>query len=361
MLFGPPPRYSRVAPGEDDDGESEKPTEAQSPHRILKLLGYGWLIAALFIIVVFVTADFIVSDPFESPRSSCTNPALRKEWRTVSKEAQAEYIAAALCLHETPSALDWDPEAKRSDDFPWLHAHNPPDHHRTANFLPWHRYFIHLYEKALKESCGYQGHLLYWDWILDYDNLTRAPVFDAEHGFGGDGGPEDEESIKAGSCIRDGPFSNYEVRVLGEENKPHCLSRGFGRFFGSGSFTGPTVSPTAMGIVLQETDYYDFLTALEGSADNDIPLGMGGDWVLASAPNDPLFFLHHTQVDRLWWMWQQGDGVSRVMQYTGPKTDADSEAPLSIPSLDDTLPRFGDGIKIRELMSTESDLFCYRY
>jgi tyrosinase len=361
MLFVRSPRYSHVAPGDYGDGESEKPITDRSPYHTLRLLGRRWFIAALFIILVFVTAEIIVSGPSESQRSLCANPAVRQEWRSVSEEEQAEYIAAALCLHEIPSSLEWDPEAKRSDDFPWIHAHNPPDHHRTANFLPWHRYFIHTYEKALKESCGYQGHLLYWDWSLDYENLSSAPVFDVEHGFGGDGSPKEEESISGGSCIREGPFSMYEVRVLGAENEPHCLSRGFGRSVG-GSFVGTSISPTAIRDVLQERNYYDFLTRLEGSADNDIPLGIGGDWVLASAPNDPLFFLHHTQIDRLWWAWQQGDQGRRIMQYTGPDADAESISPASVPSLDDILPSpLANGIKIRDVMSTESDLFCYTY
>lgn len=29
--------------------------------------------------------------------------------------------------------------------------------HDAAPFLPWHRYFIHLYELALREDCGYNG------------------------------------------------------------------------------------------------------------------------------------------------------------------------------------------------------------
>lgn len=33
--------------------------------------------------------------------------------------------------------------------------------HDTAAFLPWHRYFIHVYEKALREQCAYSGHLTY--------------------------------------------------------------------------------------------------------------------------------------------------------------------------------------------------------
>lgn len=33
--------------------------------------------------------------------------------------------------------------------------------HDTAAFLPWHRSFIQIYEKALREQCAYSGHLTY--------------------------------------------------------------------------------------------------------------------------------------------------------------------------------------------------------
>lgn len=33
--------------------------------------------------------------------------------------------------------------------------------HGSAAFLAWHRYFIHIYERKLKEQCGYTGVLTY--------------------------------------------------------------------------------------------------------------------------------------------------------------------------------------------------------
>jgi tyrosinase len=33
--------------------------------------------------------------------------------------------------------------------------------HGAAPFLAWHRYFLHIYEQALKEECGYQSHMVY--------------------------------------------------------------------------------------------------------------------------------------------------------------------------------------------------------
>ncbi|KAJ9619133.1 hypothetical protein H2204_012780 [Knufia peltigerae] len=51
----------------------------------------------------------------------CENPSIRREWRDLSDGEKMQYIGAISCLHETPSRLD--PEAKLSDDFPWLHFH----------------------------------------------------------------------------------------------------------------------------------------------------------------------------------------------------------------------------------------------
>lgn len=31
--------------------------------------------------------------------------------------------------------------------------------HYTGTFLSWHRYFIYLFEQALRDECGYQGNL----------------------------------------------------------------------------------------------------------------------------------------------------------------------------------------------------------
>jgi len=363
MLFWRPSKYTRLPVTLEKRAATERETNTAetSNQDVSNRAFFSWLVVALILTLIFAGEKLTEYQRSTSSKKLCTDPVLRQEWRSVSDRERAEYVTAAMCLHELPSSFDYHPDARLSDDFPWLHTHNPIDHHRTANFLPWHRYFIHKYEKALKERCGYRGNLLYWDWTLDYEDLPKSPVFDAAYGFGGDGGPKDNDSISWGACIETGPLKGYEVKTLGQEIKPHCLSRGFGRAVG-GTFTGSSIAPASIREVLVQENYFDFLTKLEESADNDIPLGMGGDWVLASAPNDPLFFLHHTQVDRLWWTWQQGDQGSRVMQYNGKRTVNDSVLSAPAPSLDDRLPPpLSDGITIREMMDTEGVLFCYRY
>ncbi len=74
---------------------------------------------------------------------------------------------------------------------------------------------------------------------------------------------------------------------------------------------------------------------------------------------DPVFFLHHTQLDRLWWKWQQVDPRARMEDYSGKAAyTSSSEA-----SLGDPLP-LGDlaaDVQVEEIMNTKSKLVCYGY
>ncbi len=36
------------------------------------------------------------------------------------------------------------------------------------------------------------------------------------------------------------------------------------------------------------------------------------------SPGDPLFYLHHTWLDRLWWLWQAEDPSERLSEVKGP-------------------------------------------
>ena len=73
---------------------------------------------------------------------------------------------------------------------------------------------------------------------------------------------------------------------------------------------------------------------------------------------DPVFFLHHSQIDRLWWSWQKHDG-DRFWQYNGPAHYGFSEEVALTDMLEfgSILP--SDPI-IKDVMDTEGEL-CYRY
>lgn len=77
-----------------------------------------------------------------------------------------EYVQAVKCLTGRPSKTR--PTGYLYDDFPYINAQPGMHTYGVASFLPWHRYFLHVYEKALREECNYRGNLTYWDWSKNW-------------------------------------------------------------------------------------------------------------------------------------------------------------------------------------------------
>lgn len=42
-----------------------------------------------------------------------------------------------------------------------------------------------------------------------------------------------------------------------------------------------------------------------------------------SSPGDPLFYLHHTWLDKVWWDWQAKDRLNRVKEIGGTNIGPD--------------------------------------
>ena len=170
--------------------------------------------------------------------------------------------------------------------------------HDTAAFLPWHRYFIHVYEKTLREQCAYSGHLTYvqegelqtriaedsryWDWSLDWKDVTHAPVWNTILGFGGDGDEKDLESIH-GHCVTDGPFARLQVLYVEKYPYPHCLSRGFAVGENLTRFSA-ALEPRALDELLQTPDYATFNLGVEDGPHLSIPRSIHGDFSTVTAP-----------------------------------------------------------------------------
>lgn len=45
---------------------------------------------------------------------------------------------------------------------------------------------------------------------------------------------------------------------------------------------------------------------------------------VVTSPGDPLFFLHHTNLDRLWWQWQSVNLTARLNDISGPVVASDA-------------------------------------
>jgi tyrosinase len=73
---------------------------------------------------------------------------------------------------------------------------------------------------------------------------------------------------------------------------------------------------------------------------------------------DPIFFLHHGQLDRIWWAWQRKSKDHRKA-YTGPSSSISN----ATASLDDIIPVKGlaRDARVSEIMDTEAGVLCYQY
>jgi len=223
-----------------------------------------------------------------SSATKTSNCPRRREWRTLTVEEQQDYLSAILCLRTQPSALTPNSNKTAYDDFPWIHSHVGYYTHNSAPFLPWHRYFLHIYERTLRDRCGYQGSLVYWDWTLDSETLELSPVFDAATGFGGDGEIGGEVTVgRSGRCLVDGPFVGVTADYYDVKLQPHCLSRGFRDLEGNlGHIDGHDISPQSIEEVLSLDDYESFVALMESRVHDAIPFGIGGDFETFTAPYD---------------------------------------------------------------------------
>lgn len=67
--------------------------------------------------------------------------------------------------------------------------------------------------------------------------------------------------------------------------------------------------------------------------------------------------MHHTQVDRLWWLWQQANPTNRTYDYAGLEYG-------NIPaSLNSTMLMLGMAAdrQVGDFMSTKTADLCYKY
>ena len=125
------------------------------------------------------------------------------------------------------------------------------------NFLAWHRWFVRQMEKRLRKVHA-SIVIPYWDAITDRAipaALTKSSLLTAW-----------------------GITRNWRPAVL--------------------AHASDLTAAMAMGT------FPSFQATLEGVVHGSVHNAVGGDMATASSPADPLFWLHHANLDRLWSEWQ---------------------------------------------------------
>ncbi|ORY05210.1 Di-copper centre-containing protein, partial [Basidiobolus meristosporus CBS 931.73] len=265
----------------------------------------------------------------------CRQIAERREVRALNQTELQAFISAVQEFHSGPSPTGYDRFAN-------LHATYFSAAHNNAAFFPWHRKFLKDFEAAL-QNINPSVQLPYWDWSLDSQSPAESQIFSGEY-FGGDG------DASNGYCVSDGPFSNWIMRYP----NVHCLRR---QFNGADANTiGAFYSPEALRSITGRSRSYDALRRnIESPPHGAVHVGIGGrngDMAFATSTNDPLFWLHHAFVDKIWADWQKSD-PSRFNDYGGVGP-GNTQARLT-----DSMRPFQ--VTVSSMMDTTKPGLCYRY
>lgn len=217
----------------------------------------------------------------------------------------------------------------------------PPGSRRNAAhsgpvFLPWHRFMLILYERHLQRVLGNPDFgLPYWDWAKDGNQSPTAqqsrPIWSATR-MGGNGAP-----------VATGPFrggGGWAVRIEEDPFRGSLrqTNRGLERNFSGGALPKTTDVAASLAKTPYDAAPWDgtsggFRNNVEGWAvdsggrmHNGVHIWIEGDMATAASPNDPVFYLNHCNVDRIWEAWQRLQSGPRSQSYLPPQSAAASLA-----------------------------------
>jgi hypothetical protein len=293
--------------------------------------------------------------PCRTKEKDMLGDGIRRNLATVSKEERDLLIDAIKQLNQ----VFYSPTGSRTD-FPAGHVsywfkqdeiHQSSHVHGCPQFLPWHREMLNRFE-ALLQTIHPQISLHYWDWNLDPSNMPDGEggsinLFDSEFMGNADGtvngGAVGQPLLGAG--FYDPTAVNYR-----DDNSPVIINRPNPNDPTTFSYPDPTVPPH---IHYNPADPPQTLT--RGKQAGAPPVGVAGsgwasdsDFINANtwedfadlmygdeippftSPNgahgaahsyiggnlgdahlsfrDPFVFLMHSNIDRLWAMWQRKPG-----------------------------------------------------
>lgn len=172
--------------------------------------------------------------------------------------------------------------------------------HQTWYFLPWHRMFLYFFERIVRATVIQQGGPT--DWALPYwnysDNPRQRPLPRAFiEGRLPDGSPnplriqQRNPGFNSGEPLHDSVVHTDSLDAMDFSTTP------------GGSFGGNRTSP-------QHEGERAATGRLESEPHNNVHFALGGYMGRPDqAARDPIFWLHHANIDRLWTVWlRQGGG-----------------------------------------------------
>lgn len=144
----------------------------------------------------------------------------------------------------------------------------------------------------------------------------------------------------------------------------HCVTRNFDIDEEDGEMHGKQYTPEIVRDIVSTSQTYDeFRERLENGPHRHLHKGIGGEMPTISSTNDPLFFVHHVQIDRLWWLWQHQDPDKRNHEFFGPLGSENPALQEGTGSLEDKILMLGlaQDVSVHDVLTTNSEILCYKY
>lgn len=221
----------------------------------MKAISTYWLQVMIIFIPVFVSSG----------------QSIRKDYREFTNQEMVDYR----------NALQWLKANGQFDNLAMHHSmHFSSIIHTTSGytgelFLPWHRFFMLDFEWMMRNTGSTATYLSlpYWDWRTD--NTTSA---------------------------------NWRNDFISSANLPGFT---FTRSVGASGFLGTTANITScLGLVpfwanstTKNANVADFSHRLEYYHDF-VHVWVGGTMNSGASPADPIFYLHHNMIDKIWQDWE---------------------------------------------------------
>ncbi|KAK6355579.1 hypothetical protein TWF696_004678 [Orbilia brochopaga] len=359
----------------------------------------GRRIASLACLILFLCTASVLSHGGGSSgdKFRCRGKKwIRREWRTLSSAEQDKFTAAINCVLCKPAITPRSvcPGCRnRYDDLVYTHQQQTFNIHYVGKFLPWHRYFTWTLEKMMREECGFTSTFPYWAWERDcdaslpeqqkIDKFLASPIWDGTHGFGANGDfiptPPGQEGMAppgrmGGGCTPNGKFKNMKINIgpaAATAYNPRCLSRDNAPHFACWYLSKNSTAHT-----MQAQNFEEFDDVVEGGPGFGISgihggghYGIGGTFGIMGdlylSPGDPSFWVHHSNLDRVWHSWQKCNWNARKLDMGGPTLLMDKTSPPTQLTEPITMGQYAEkvnpngGITVKDVMDI-SDL-CYDY
>jgi tyrosinase len=176
--------------------------------------------------------------------------------------------------------------------------------HGNWYFLPWHRAFILMYERTVRQLTGHTDFALpYWDWTAD----RQLPAAFTQPTWNGQPNPlyESQRDMSPTDSLPDEIVGQAVITTILGDTPYETF--GTSRPSGQDSLAQSWINCEGCGVS----------GTLEATPHNNVHNIVGGLMGGTQSALDPIFMMHHCNIDRIWAVWNVNNQNSNDPLWTG--------------------------------------------